>query len=148
MDVKRETRVQREITHEYIRGLVEGEGSFTFSSSGHRKIPSFQIRMHIRDKVLLEKMRDFLKLRNRIYTYHYPGKDNKRGPQAVLIVREFGNLKNIIIPLFYESLIGHKSSQFADWLEKIGSDSSVPQNYKLLYRLHKSGFYSRNKIKD
>lgn len=146
MSVKCETRMQKDISWDYIRGLVDGEGSFTFSSAGRgRKTPAFQIRMHIRDKLLLEKVRDFLGLKNKIYTYHYPGKDGaKRGPQAVLIVREFGNLKNIIIPLFYGNLIGYKSIQFKEWLEKIGSDPNVPKSYKLLYRLHKSGFCLRD----
>jgi len=147
MDVKRKTMTQRtDINWDYIRGLVEGEGCFTFSPVGYKqRIPSFQLRMHVRDKFLLEKIRDFLGLKNKVYTYHYPGKDNaKRGPQVVLIVREFGSLKNIIIPLFYENLIGHKSIQFNEWLEKIGNDPNVPKSYKLLYRLHKSGFYSRD----
>ncbi len=136
----------RLVTYDYIRGLIEGEGSFTFSSSGPgRKVPSFQLRMHVRDKVLLEKVRDFLGLKNKIYTYHYPGNDGaKRGPQVVLIVREFGSLKNIIIPLFYRNLIGNKSIQFDEWLERIGSDPNVPKSYRLLYRLHKSGFYLKN----
>lgn len=145
MDVIRETKIQKDINRDYIRGLVDGEGSFTFSSEGKgRKIPSFQLRMHIRDEFLLQKVRDFLGLKNKIYTYHYLGKDGiKRGPVAILIIREFGSLKNVIIPLFYKSLIGYKSIQFNEWLEKIGSDPDVPERYKLLYRLHKNGFYSR-----
>lgn len=142
--------MSRELTKEYIRGLVEGEGCFTFNTRGYgnaglkEKVPSFQLRMHIRDRKLLELVRDYLKLKNKIYIYHYPGKDGaKRGSQAILIVREFGNLKNIIIPLFYNKLLGNKALQFNEWLEKIGSDQMVPASYKLFYRLHKSGFYSR-----
>lgn len=140
--------VNRQLTSEYIRGLIEGGGTFTFttSTSGHKKIrvPAFQLRMHVGDRKLIEAVRDYLCLKNKVYAYHYPGKDGaKRGPQAVLIVREIGNLKNIVIPFFYGKLAGNKGIQFNDWLEKIGSDPTVSGGFKILYRLHKSGFYLR-----
>lgn len=140
---------QRKLSYDYIRGLVEGEGSFTFCATttwGKKaKVPAFQLRMHIRDKELIEATRDFLGLKNKIYTYYYPGKDGaNRGPQAMLIVREFNNLKDIIIPLFYKNLIGHKNKQFIDWLEKIGSDPAVSDRFKSLYRLYKWGIYDKN----
>lgn len=59
-------------------------------------------------------------------------------------MREIGPLKNIIIPLFYNRLAGAKADQFNEWLEKIGNDPFVPESYKILYRLHKNGFYLRN----
>ncbi len=134
------------ISYDYIRGLTDGEGSFTFSTNTkeRRKTPSFCISMHIRDKKLLTKVRDTLGLRNRIYEYHYKGKDGyNRGPRAILIVREFGALKNIIIPLFYKNLYGNKSDQFEDWIEKIGNDPIVPEQFKFLHQLYKSGFYEK-----
>ncbi len=141
---------QGKLSYNYIRGLVEGEGTFTFcTTTGWRgkkaKVPAFQLRMHIRDKELIEAVRDFLGLKNKIYIYHYPGKDGaKRGPQVMLIVREFNNLKDIIIPLFYKKLIGHKNKQFMEWLEKIGSDPAIPDSFKSLYRLYKWGVYNEN----
>jgi hypothetical protein len=127
----------KEITYEYIRGLSEGESSFTFSlnKSNGTKMPSFAIRMHERNK---------LKLKNKIYKYNYPGKDGyKRGPTVTLIVREVGNLKNIIVPLFYKKLIGHKALQFEKWMEIIGNDPRVTKPYKFIYFLYENGYYDK-----
>ncbi|MBI5220492.1 MAG: LAGLIDADG family homing endonuclease [Candidatus Liptonbacteria bacterium] len=136
--------------YDYVRGLAEGEGTFTFSSFTNkltgecRKVPAFAIKMHVRDKVLLEKVRDILGITNKIYVYNHQGKDGYiRGPQAMLIIREYGTLKNIIIPFFYGKLYGNKANQFEAWLERIGDDPSIPKSYKLLYQLYKSGFYDR-----
>jgi hypothetical protein len=104
--------------------------------------------MNIRDKELIERIRDYLGLRNKVYTYYYPGKDGaKRGPQAMLIVREIGSLKNIIVPTFYSKLVGYKGKQLNDWLEKIGTDPLVPKNYRVIYRLYKLGFYDKGASK-
>jgi len=143
-NIKRES----EISFDYIRGLVDGEGTFTFSSNNKRqrtKIPAFSIKMHARDKELLVKVRNAMNLKNNIYEYNYQGKDgSKRGPQAMLIVREFGQLKNIVVPFFYKKLIGNKGKQFEEWIEKIGTDPDVPKSYKFIYRIYKLGFYDRN----
>ncbi|PIY59550.1 hypothetical protein COY96_01215 [Candidatus Wolfebacteria bacterium CG_4_10_14_0_8_um_filter_37_11] len=62
-----------EISNEYIRGLVEGEGSFTFSTTRKKvdgtryKLPAFVISLHIRDKHLLQMIRDKLGLKSKIY---------------------------------------------------------------------------------
>ena len=143
-DIIREKRL---LSYEYIRGLVDGEGSFTFSTNKKLgiKVPSFILRMHFRDIDLIRSVRDTLGINNRIYEYHYPQKDGyNRGPQAMLIVREFGRLKNVIVPFFYKRLKGHKGIQFEEWLEKIGTDPEVPESYRLIYRMHKTGFYDRN----
>lgn len=142
--------LQRSLTNEYIRGLVESEASFTFSKNRRSngapiRVPAFQIKMHVRDKELLEGVRDHLGLANKIYVYDYGGSDGyNRGPTATLIVRDFGSLKNVIIPFFYKKLAGNKAIQFDEWLNKINDDPLVPESYSLLYRLHKTGFYSRN----
>ena len=138
------------ISYDYIRGLVQGTGTFTFTTSSNlgslrkRKIPAFQLRMSTSDENLLEVIRDKLKLKNKIYVYHYLGKDSSnRKPIAILIVREISALKNIIIPVFYNQLLGSRADQFEEWLEKIGTDPAVPKSYKLLYRLHQSGYFKR-----
>ena len=146
-----------EISNEYIRGLVEGEGSFTFSTTRKRvdgtryKLPAFVISLHIRDKHLLEMIRDKIGLKNKIY-YRVPnvviqnaksGKKYLSERQAILIVRDFQQLKNNIIPFFYKKLYGHKGVQFMGWLEKIGSDPGVSDRFKSLYRLYKWGMYDR-----
>ena len=64
-----------EISNEYVRGLVEGEGTFTFSPSGNKKIPVFCLKMHVRDKNLLELVRNKLGLKNKVYEYNHQRKD-------------------------------------------------------------------------
>jgi hypothetical protein len=138
--------MEKEISYEYIRGLIEGEGTFTFSPNKKtgRITPTFAIRMHIRDKELIEKVKNKLKLKNKIYEYYYPRKDgSKRGPTATLIVREIGNLKNIIVPLCYRKLIGNKAISFENWIEKIGKEEKITKSYKFIYDLYKSGFYEK-----
>lgn len=160
MFVKRETLLKKmaqkeliqKLPFDYIRGLIDGEGCFSFSTNTReqRKVPSFALRMHSRDKNLVEMVRDTLGLKNRIYEYHYPhnypGKGIKfnRGPQVILIVRELGSLKNVIVPFFYKRLYGHKGKQFEEWMEKIGSDPYVSESYKFIYKIYKDGFYDRN----
>ena len=142
------------ISYEYIRGLIEGEGSFSFSTTTRRlttgeikrtKIPTFAIGMHERDEPLLLLVRDTLGLTNRVYNYQQSNKDGiNRGRKAFLIVREIGGLKNIIIPLFYNRLVGHKGIQFKEWLENIGKEPMVSAGYGILYRLHANGYYAKN----
>ncbi len=133
------------LSNEYIRGLVEGEGCFTFTRNGIKKIPAFCIQMHQRDFYLLTAVKDCLGLKNKIYRYRPWRLDGiKRGPSARLIVREIGNLKNIIIPFFYKRLMGHKGKQFEEWLNNIGTDPLVPESFKILCRLHKSGYWDKN----
>lgn len=143
------------ISNEYIRGLVEGEGSFTFSTTRKRadgtryKLPAFAISLNIRDKKILEGIRDKLGLKAKIY-YRAPeiniinaktGKSYLSGRQAILVIRDFEQLKDVIIPFFYKKLKGYKGVQFIQWLEKIGSDPGVSDRFKSLYRLYKWGMY-------
>ncbi len=142
------------LSYEYIRGLVEGEGCFTFCSvfrnanSEKRRfiIPTFALGMNERDRELLIMVKNTLKLRNKINTY--PPRERrdgyKRGAMSHLIVRDFGQLKNIIVPLFHKKLKGNKGKQFEQWLEKIGNDPTVPDSYKFIYKIYKAGFYDRN----
>lgn len=148
------------LSNEYIRGLVEGEGSFTFCTSPggklnvKRKVPAFILQMHIRDKELIEAVKRQMGLKNKIYVYPPYLKDGiKRGWSARIIVREFNQLKDIIIPFFYKKLKGHKGKQFLDWLEKIGNDPDISDRFKSLYKLYKWGTYDnfpkfKDKFKD
>ncbi len=142
------------LTNEFIRGLVVGEGCFTFTTANShsqdgsvllRKIPAFCIAMNERDRSLIEAMRDHLKLKNRVYIHKsYQDDGYKRGKRAVLIVRELGSLKNVIMPFFYKKLRGYKAIQFENWVMKIEKDPMVPRSYKILYRLYVAGFWDRN----
>jgi len=140
------------LSYEYIRGLAEGEGCFTFYSGWKKpngrkyKMPGFALAMNERDLELLKLVKDGLGLRNRIYFRGtgYIGKNGKStGKVAVLVVREFDQLKDIIIPFFYKKLVGYKGVQFMDWLEKIGTNPDVSNRYKSLYRLYKWGMYDK-----
>ncbi len=139
-------RHRSQISDEYIRGLTEGEGTFTFCKSGRYSIPTFTLKMNARDKKLLEMVRDHLELKNKVYEYNHQGKDGyKRGSQAMLIVREIGSLKNKVVPFFYGNLVGNKGTQFESWLEKMGSIPEVPESYKIIHKLHKFGWYDKKK---
>lgn len=140
------------MTFEYIRGLTEGEGCFTFSvcrrMSGRRyKLPCFIIGMHERDRELLKLVRDKLELNIKIYNRPaWRGDGIQRGRSAILIVRRFNHLKDVIIPLFYKKLHGHKGKQFVEWLEKIGKDPDISDRFKSLYRIYKWGIYDQPKF--
>ncbi len=155
----------RELTNEFIRGFIEGEGCFTFHSNtlirngktSKKKTPAFSIQLNERDKELLYAIRDYLKIKNRIYNYRGGSLTIKtsngdkvyiRGRKVMLVVRDLGSLKNTIIPFFYKKLRGYKSLQFIDWLENIGRDNEVQKSFKILYELYKSGFYEKNFIFD
>lgn len=138
-----------QISSDYIRGLVDGEGCFTFCTiptknfNGNRiKLPTFVIQMHERDKDLLEKTKDFLGIKNKVYILNPSKTDsNTRGKSARLMVREFGLLRDTIIPFFYEKLIGYKREQFINWLEKIGNDPDVHRDFKVLHKLYVNGYF-------
>lgn len=138
------------LTDEYVCGLVDGKGSFSFCTVPKRdgskaKLPAFIMIMHERDADLIEAVRDHLKLKNKVYRYKpYSTDGYKRGRTARLLVRDFGSLKNNIVPIFYRGLRGYKKVQFMDWIEKVGSDPAVPESYKLIPRLLKKGFYVKN----
>ncbi|MDP1719185.1 MAG: LAGLIDADG family homing endonuclease [bacterium] len=141
------------LTNEYIRGLVDGEGCFTFTTTKYKKgsaiitkrIPAFAIAMNERDRGLIEAVRDHFEIKNRVYLHNpYLGDGYNRGKRSVLIVREFPALKNVIVPFFYKKLKGHKAKQFESWILKIGSDSAVPASFKLIHRLYISGYWDKN----
>ncbi len=142
-----EKQNEKEITADYIRGLIDGEGCFTFSTiprfnkRGKRiKLPVFMIAMHWRDKSLIEKLRDYMKLKEPVYTHASSKKDGyNRGNVARLMVRDFGELRDKVIPLFNNQLVGYKGLQFKEWMEKIGNDPDVHTDYRILYKLYKSG---------
>jgi len=134
------------INNRIVMWLINNRGSFGFTSSGlyGNKTPAFQLKVELRDIDILEKIKAYLGLRNKIYKYHYPGKEKaNRKPQALLIVRDFKQLKNAIIPFFHKNLMGDKEVRFIEWLEEIGKNPMISDRFKSLYRLYKSGFYDK-----
>lgn len=136
-----------EITPDFIRGLIVGEGCFTFSTrregllNKRVKIPTFSLKMHVHDKELLIAVRGVLGLDARVYEYNH----NKRH-YVLLIIRNIGDIKDIIIPFFYNKLAGYKEIQFNQWLEKF-NEPDVAEGYRFIYGLYKSGYYNRNNDK-
>lgn len=143
----------KSISYDYIRGLIAGEGCFSFCTvpswgkNGNKlKIPAFILQMSAQDKELVYLVKEMLGLRNRVYEYKpRVAKDsyNRQG-MVTLIVRDFGQLKNIIVPFFYKKLVGNKAKQFEQWIEDIGTDPDVQENYRFIYFIYKAGFYEKN----
>ncbi|MBI1974908.1 MAG: LAGLIDADG family homing endonuclease [Parcubacteria group bacterium] len=133
------------LSPEFVRGLVVGEGTFYFDSRpkpggiGKYKYPAFCLKMHVRDEELVRSVRNMLKLEEPVRIYKHGGRH-----YAMLIVRNFGDIKNIIIPFFYKKLWGFKADQFKDWLEKF-SDPDIRPDCELIYRLYKKGYYDNPK---
>ncbi len=95
---------------DFVAGLIVGEGSFYWTRVSYGKIPAFALRMHVRDKALVEAVRNSLGLKAKVREYIH---DNRH--YVSLAVREIGPLKNIIIPTLYPRLFGYKKLQFLQW---------------------------------
>ncbi len=144
------------ISEEYIRGLVEGEGTFTFYTTPKLinkdgvfvklKRPTFAIKMHERDAYLLNLIADRLGLKGGVYhngPYRYDRYGSRNSaPQVSLVVRDTLELKNIIIPFFYKKLHGNKSKQFINWLENMGGEDMTTESH-YLHNLYKKGFFDK-----
>lgn len=141
------------LTNEFIRGLVVGEGCFTFHTTGTKvigkeitrwKMPAFVLSMHVRDRDLINAVADRLGVEDMVYWHKSSNKDGvKRGDKATLAVRKISSLKDIIVPFFYKKLSGYKADQFEEWIENIGNDPNVRESYKIIYRLYKSGYWDK-----
>lgn len=142
------------LSFDYIAGLVEGEGSFSFCTVQRWKqtvdgrvvrirVPAFQIKMHERDQDLIRLMRKSLGLNDTVYNYPPPSinkfsKPYKVGGSLMLIVRNTASLKNVIIPCLYFRLHGYKKVQFFEWLEKMGHEE-ISNDSQYLHRFYKKG---------
>jgi len=99
-----------ELNPNWITGFVDGEGCFTASisedkrcKSGWQIRPSFKIQLHIRDKILLERIKIFFKVGS-IWT------NNK---QATYYVSNKDDIIKYILPHFHQyPLITNKQSDF------------------------------------
>lgn len=142
------------LSYEYIRGIIDRDGCFTFCSAPPRRgmkaprarIPTFIIAMEEKDLNLLQKLKEALKVRGTIYKLggKVSSDGYKRTGMNSIMVRDFGQLKNIIVPLCHKKLHGYKASQFENWIEIMSCDDSVPKLYKLIPTLVHSGFYDKD----
>ncbi|HCX45054.1 TPA: hypothetical protein DGT35_00390 [Patescibacteria group bacterium] len=132
------------LSKDYILGIAESKAIFTFSGNGTKKIPAFYFVMEAKDKEMVKEVKLYLGLKNKIYVHDPYKKDGaKRKSSAKIAVRDFNQIKNIIIPFFYNQLKGSKGKEFISWLNKIGKDPAVPKLYKLFYRLHRTGYWKK-----
>lgn len=149
----------QKLPYNYIRGLVEGEGTFTFytvsrymqtfdGTTKRMKQPAFAIKMHHRDEKLLMSVKYTLGLREKLHKHRpYPRPERPTAAAQVgLIVRDTSDLRDIIIPLFYKRLYGHKGKQFKEWLEKMGNEEMVHYS-QFLNILYKKGYFDREENK-
>lgn len=134
------------LTTDYIKGILQSKGSFSFSNLFGKKLPTFSIQVEKDKEKLIIDLKKFLIIKEPVYYFKEKiGNDGyKRDPYCKLMVRSFGSLKNSIVPFCYKNLNGFRKEQFNHWIEIIGKDDLVPNNYKLLYRLCGSGYWDKN----
>lgn len=121
---------------DFVAGLIVGEGTFYWtrdSKNSNRNIPSFALRMHIRDFDLLINVKYSLGIRDKVHEYTH----NNRH-YALLIVRSFESLRKIIESI-YPRLTGYKKSQFHIWFKKFG-DETKEVNNRAIYSIFKNKF--------
>ena len=133
--IKNETFYSREeilsrISDDYILGLIEGESHFGADTRRDGlKVPQFVLKMHFRDKEMIEAVRDYFNIHNLVYEYRHQGRHS-----AMLIIRDLPTLKNKIVPLCKNRLLGFKGTQFDWWLKKF------PYLNSLIYRDRTANF--------
>ena len=133
------------VSNEYLRGVVEGEGCFTFCTHGKIKVPTFALQMHKRDTELLLTLSSRLRLHGSLYELAANNKGGiTRGPAVRIMVRDALTIQNILIPFFYKKLRGYKGRQFEQWIAQMGSDPAVSKSFKEIYPLYASGYYEIN----
>lgn len=146
-------KARKTVSNEYIRGLTDGEGCFTFCSVPRKlpdgtiikmQLPAFVLSLHERDLELVKAIKEHLDIKNKIYHIRPYKRDSfNRGATVRIMIRDIGTIKNVIVPLFSNKLVGYKAIQFEEWMKRIGSDPTVPENYKLICRLWKNGYYDK-----
>lgn len=129
------------ITDEYILGTLQSKGTFTFSTNWGKHIPTFTIQFGKNDKHIAYSIKEKLSLKEPIYTIRKRG-DDLSSYSYRLTVRSFGSLKNSIIPFCYNRFHDNQRSTFNHWINTIQIDPLVPKDYKILSRLHTSGYWN------
>src|SRR5688572_27964918 len=95
----------------WLIGFTDGEGCFHIGisknntmKSGYQVIPEFTLVQHVKDKLLLERIKEYLGCgivkRNRGKSEDLPDSSNKINQRWCFCVRKLDDLINIIIPLF------------------------------------------------
>lgn len=98
-------RANLEINKEWLIGFTEGDGCF----STNKLKPKLKYENHIKELELFKSILSYLKHGNL-----YEIKRKSTG-FVILEINNINILMNIIIPIFYESMLTKKSLDFADW---------------------------------
>lgn len=107
----------------YITGLVDGEGSFTYSKNTNGKVyPYFAIKLNIADLPLLEKVREFFGGMGTIYkspprTYRLNDSTYTSGAMANLKIFRKDELLKLVWHFLEYPLEGKKAAAFQVWKE-------------------------------
>ena len=130
---------------EWAAGVLVAAGTLTFSTSKKELLPAFVAKLGAEKRGLLIAAVAGLGLKNKVYL-HKPRKQGSR-PEAILTIRDLGQLKNKILPVLHSGLFVGKHTMLQDWLWKIENDERVPNRYKILHKLYQGPIYC-NKLKD
>jgi len=68
---------------DFIAGLICGKGPFMWIKQNNTEIPVFQLKMHYKDKNLIEMVRDSLDLSETVHEYTHQNRH-----YALLLVRK------------------------------------------------------------
>ena len=126
----------------WAAGALVASGTLTFSSSKDELLPTFVAKLDAEKRGVLIAAASGLGLKNKVYL-HKPRNKNSR-PEAILTIRDLDQLKNKILLILHFGLFGGKHTVLQNWLDRIENDQKVPARYKILPKLYKSGFYSKN----
>ena len=108
------------ITKHWLAGFTDAEGTFSTS----RYVPRFKLENHVRELELYNKIKEFITTGNVLLTTPRVYRDNSN-PTVVLEVNKIRELRDILIPLFYDNnnnyilLKSLKSDDFRLWLKLI-----------------------------
>lgn len=98
-------RANMEINKEWLIGFTEGDGCF----STNKLKPKLKYENHIKELELFKSILSYLKHGN-LYEIN-----RKSTGFVILEINNINILMNIIIPIFYESMLTKKSKDFSDW---------------------------------
>src|SRR3972149_758438 len=116
----RETIQQYSLNPWYITGLVDGEGTFTFSRSGNHMALYFGLKLTAQDKSTLELVREFFNGIGQIYhAKAYSSNGGKTKTAFYFRVTRISDLSKIVNHFDNYPLKSTKNEQFKIWKEMV-----------------------------
>ena len=105
------------VTPDYVTGLIEGAGSFTFSRTRGQLSLYFAIRLGAADVAVLRTVRRFFGNHGRIYTVRPATKGSKAA--SYYRVTRLGELRRIVDHFDRHPLRGSKRRSYEIWKEMV-----------------------------